>query len=1091
MTKLAGTYRIQSLLPFNIKSEENTVDVFNIKSIEEANSFDEISEIRELTYNINKANGFDLESLLTGGYKDPTHFIYELIQNAEDAKATVVEFKLEKNRLIFSHNGSKHFDLNDIKAITGIGNSTKKIVDNKDRPIGKFGIGFKSVFKICKVPEIFSEDFCFKIEHLYVPKRIEKSLEYIGKTYFVLAFYGNEDEISSTYQIVHDALVNFSSDTILFLRNINEINCAVDENTFKLKRDKKHKSFNQFDYFECDIKRNDRTENSYLFFERPLSMDNKLYVSIAYKVSNEDNKKIIMEENTTKLVVFFPMDGVETFLHFKVNGPYATTNTRDNLSVELNNKEANSNIIKETVDLYTDSLRCIKSMGLFTIDVFNKLPIDKSLSLKDDLPLSFYYATLKLMKEESFLPTNSNSCTCPKEALLVGSKDLIDLLDESDLAMLFGEPKVWLDASITKSNSATSRIYGYIKDLLGVNDIDTNYFLRRVGDSFFASKNDGWLIKFYKLFTGQSNIKNYLNKAFIRLENGGMSAPFMDDIPLVFLPRPNSKRTSKYIKSSLCNDKDALDFFEFIGISAANIVDDIREFMDILEKSKDLDDYVLNMQLIFDEYNSANEENKEKIIKILKKEKCILCETLSDSGKYVYVNPSNAFICTENLVALYEGIEGIYFVVNDILNNLDYEFQNFLVKLGVHSSLKLVQLNFPTYVSSKYKGLTNAERDNLMGNSKWTTYEESGYQIENLNNILLNITKEKSVKLWVEIGKIESVYFDGILQWRYSRSRNEVKFDGYFLRTLQNAKWLFDNNGNKIAPSEIFLEDVKSIYPDSILFKRLKFKPDARKSLSVDDQNRLNITDGIPIDILQQFREQYLETIDSGEFIPEVSPDDCEAEVQEAAFVNPRKGVDEQDLLKKSLDEDKSKEELTDIITDFYGSSKGVIVSDSHSDYKISSGSNCKTKQEIGLWGEKLVIKKLKERFNKKGYSVEEESSSITRVSNDFDCFTIEHLNSKYDVQEGFDIAIKEGDEIVEYIEVKSSESEDKEYFEISGTQWEFCKTLELKYKQGDKYYVYRVLGAGKSTARIIVYQNPYKKWVEGDVDAHPVRIKF
>ena len=94
------------------------MDVFNIKSIEEANSFDEISEIRELTYNINKANGFDLESLLTGGYKDPTHFIYELIQNAEDAKATVVEFKLEKNRLIFSHNGSKHFDLNDIKAIT-------------------------------------------------------------------------------------------------------------------------------------------------------------------------------------------------------------------------------------------------------------------------------------------------------------------------------------------------------------------------------------------------------------------------------------------------------------------------------------------------------------------------------------------------------------------------------------------------------------------------------------------------------------------------------------------------------------------------------------------------------------------------------------------------------------------------------------------------------------------------------------------------------------------------------------------------------------------------------------------------------------
>lgn len=38
-------------------------------------------------------------------YSDQAHFIYELLQNADDAKATRARFVLEKDRLIFAHNG--------------------------------------------------------------------------------------------------------------------------------------------------------------------------------------------------------------------------------------------------------------------------------------------------------------------------------------------------------------------------------------------------------------------------------------------------------------------------------------------------------------------------------------------------------------------------------------------------------------------------------------------------------------------------------------------------------------------------------------------------------------------------------------------------------------------------------------------------------------------------------------------------------------------------------------------------------------------------------------------------------------------------
>lgn len=79
-------------------------------------------------------------------YSDQAHFIYELLQNADDAGATHAEFILESNRLIFSHNGTRHFSisdpateksdaengqLGDVNSITSIGNSTKSMSESK------------------------------------------------------------------------------------------------------------------------------------------------------------------------------------------------------------------------------------------------------------------------------------------------------------------------------------------------------------------------------------------------------------------------------------------------------------------------------------------------------------------------------------------------------------------------------------------------------------------------------------------------------------------------------------------------------------------------------------------------------------------------------------------------------------------------------------------------------------------------------------------------------------------------------------------------------------------------------------------------
>jgi len=73
-------------------------------------------------------------------YSERTHFLFELIQNAEDAGATEVAFELFEDRLELRHDG-RPFTEADVRGVCGVGKSGKSLT-----AIGKFSIGNKSVY---------------------------------------------------------------------------------------------------------------------------------------------------------------------------------------------------------------------------------------------------------------------------------------------------------------------------------------------------------------------------------------------------------------------------------------------------------------------------------------------------------------------------------------------------------------------------------------------------------------------------------------------------------------------------------------------------------------------------------------------------------------------------------------------------------------------------------------------------------------------------------------------------------------------------------------------------------------------------------
>ncbi|XP_056285066.1 uncharacterized protein wu:fj29h11 isoform X2 [Pseudoliparis swirei] len=110
--------------------------------------------------------GRSLDRLSTELYSKDTHFVLELIQNADDNSypsevVPALAFVVERDCITVLNNETG-FQEKNIRAICDVGRSTKG--KHKYGYIGQKGIGFKSVFKVTDCPEIHSNGFHLRFD---------------------------------------------------------------------------------------------------------------------------------------------------------------------------------------------------------------------------------------------------------------------------------------------------------------------------------------------------------------------------------------------------------------------------------------------------------------------------------------------------------------------------------------------------------------------------------------------------------------------------------------------------------------------------------------------------------------------------------------------------------------------------------------------------------------------------------------------------------------------------------------------------------------------------------------------------------------
>ena len=105
-----------------------------------------------------------LHALSEDLYSDPMRFVYELIQNADDAQSKQIHLVLlDENYFLFTHDG-RAFDERDVRSLCAVSRSTK--VRQKET-VGYKGLGFKAVFGQSDYVLVMSNGQLFRFDKRY------------------------------------------------------------------------------------------------------------------------------------------------------------------------------------------------------------------------------------------------------------------------------------------------------------------------------------------------------------------------------------------------------------------------------------------------------------------------------------------------------------------------------------------------------------------------------------------------------------------------------------------------------------------------------------------------------------------------------------------------------------------------------------------------------------------------------------------------------------------------------------------------------------------------------------------------------------
>lgn len=533
-------------------------------------------------------------------YADPTHFVYELLQNADDHGATEVSFRLISDRLIVEHNATERFAVKHIEAISSFEDSTS---EDELLKTGKFGLGFKSVFAFTATPRVYCGDANFEIFDLYrlrgLPKpgdldpmltRFELPFNHlVSKPEFI--FHEHMKSSETALGIIHSKFEALEDTTLLFTRNLVSIRVTAEGARYSWSR-----------ILNRDGTVTIKAPNSSATFrvrDKGIEWCGKKHrpVQIAIRLDN-DGSPVPSDDN---LVVTFPTS-ISTGMGVILNGPYRTTPARETVG---EGDQFNEFLVVETADLLAEMIREERDAKRLSLKFLEILPIEGTRSDSSGFFSPIHKRIRTMLVEEPVLPAVASKYVAGKHARIARGQYIADLFNDDQLTAIFQskQPLHWLSSEITETNTprlyralaGTGRnIYQAVAD--GLVDgivVRPEVLLAKLNTDFLNNQNPRWLSHLYSSLHQHASADAKAAAALrpiVRLSTRRQVPLHTNGRPSAYLP---TKATTKYetVDPKVLKTAQAKAYFTSSGYHQPDLSAEV--FEEVLPKYRKSDPTVL------------------------------------------------------------------------------------------------------------------------------------------------------------------------------------------------------------------------------------------------------------------------------------------------------------------------------------------------------------------------------------------------------------------------------------------------------------------------------------------------------------------